>query len=31
MIHIQRKSAVKPITGSIVDTSNVEDKITNAP
>ena len=31
MKFIKRKSAVKPITGSIVDTFNVDDKITNAP
>lgn len=29
--YIQRKSAIKPITGSIVDTTNVDDKISNAP
>lgn len=31
MKYIKRKSAVKPITGSIVDTMNVDDKTTNAP
>lgn len=31
MKYIKRKSAVKPITGNIVDTFNVEDKTTNAP
>ena len=28
-IYIQRKSAVKPITGSIADTTNIDDKILN--
>lgn len=31
MKYIKRKSAVKPISGQIVDTWNVENKITNAP
>ncbi len=31
MKFIKRKSALKPITGSIVDTFNINDKTTNAP
>ena len=29
MKYIKRKSAVKPITGSIVDTTNIDDKTKN--